>query len=739
MPSWSPILALLLVQAPAEPARIPADAYADSATAELVARTRAARDRNERLVTSYTATVRQRLGVGLRAASRDRMLYRQELVARIAWQRDAPSRMEIVGAREGIPIALRGDRVPEELEEQARSLVLNPAEDYLRVLGVQEDDGFSYPLREGGEADYRFAAGDSTVISLPSGRRIRLRELRVTPRRADWRLISGSLWFDADTWGLVRAVFRPARPFEFRRDADPEDRRDAPAWVNPTAEVKYVTLEYGFYEDRWWMPRYVAIDASGAMGSWLGVPVRIERVYDDYEVEGGTPPDPASTFRPAGSSRRRAVAGEDSVARRLAADSVRAAVRECVRRETRERTGDRRELRDRIRDCRQPLRDTSLVVVVPPDSAALLTHAELGPPILDLGDMFTEADARALRDALGRLPARPWDNRLELPRGVTSVLRYTRFNRVEGISPGVGGRLDLGRLAVTGSARIGLADGVPNGELALLRSTPNTRIGLAGFRRLAAANPETRPLGAVNSLFGLLAQRDDGEYYRTLGAEFVGENVNAGWWRARLYLERQRAARTETDASLPWLFNRERRFRPNFTADRANQFGASLSLRGTDALSRTVTLGAETTVEGATGDFDFGRGAATVRLFVTPAGPMAGAVSVSAGTSTGSVPAQGQFFLGGAGSLRGYHGGVVAGPAFWAGRVEVGNSFPAARITVFSDVGWAGPREDFWRGRPLIGAGIGASLIDGLIRIDLARGLRAPTGWRLEFYFDGII
>ncbi|MEZ4586369.1 MAG: hypothetical protein R2909_08225 [Gemmatimonadales bacterium] len=84
-----------------------------------------------------------------------------------------------------------------------------------------------------------------------------------------------------------------------------------PGWVNPTAEVKYVTLEYGLYENRWWMPRYVAIDATGGMGSWLNVPLRIERRYD-YEVEGGTPKPEEWQHLPAGRHGATPGAGLDS-------------------------------------------------------------------------------------------------------------------------------------------------------------------------------------------------------------------------------------------------------------------------------------------------------------------------------------------------------------------------------------------------------------------------------------------
>jgi outer membrane translocation and assembly module TamA len=67
----------------------------------------------------------------------------------------------------------------------------------------------------------------------------------------------------------------------------------------------------------------------------------------------------------------------------------------------------------------------------------------------------------------------------------------------------------------------------------------------------------------------------------------------------------------------------------------------------------------------------------------------------------------------------------------------VANSFPGARLAVFSDAGWAGPRADFRRGKPRVSVGAGVSLLDGLVRFDLAHGLRAPKGWRFDLYFDG--
>ncbi|MEO8451806.1 MAG: hypothetical protein ABI647_18590 [Gemmatimonadota bacterium] len=749
------LLALALAVAPQDtvPKSAPAaDTYANPATADLVARARAARERNERLVTAYTATVSQRMGVGIRALSRDRMLFSQELAAKISWKRDGKSSIEVTGARQSIPIAFRDAQVPEDLDDDVRWLVVNPAEDYLRIIGAEAEEGFVYPLREGGEKDYKYAIGDTTVLAFATGKKVRLIKLEVTPRRSEWKLMAGALWFDADTYGLVRAVFRPARPYEFRRDAEKDDQKDVPSFVNPVAEVKYVTLEYGLYEGRWWMLRYAAIDAVGKMGSWLGMPVRFERVYADYEVEGGTPPDPNSTFRPAGTTRDRDRRNDepklDSVARRARSDSIEKVVSLCIdaARKEAEAEGTRGYQKGRViaREARQCSRrsyrrdqDSALAVIIPEDTLALLKSPTLGEPILQMGDLITESELRGLADAIKQLPGAPSGTHIELPRGVSSLLQNARYNRIEGLSLGARGSLQTGGLTAEGTARIGSADLVPNAELSLTRPTTNTRLRLGAYRRLAAMNPDTRPFGPVNSVMGLIAQRDDGEYFRTLGAELVWENVTTGWWSWRFFAEQQRPAFVETNASLPRLFSSVKHFRGNLAADSATQFGASFTLRGNRVLSRTVSLGGDATLDAVGGDFRYGRGSGSARLIVTPHGPIAVAAEVGAGTSAGTVPVQRRFFLGGPATLRGYTGAAESGSAFWRGRVEVGNSFPAFRVTAFSDIGWAGDRRDFSKGKPLLGAGGGISMLDGLIRADLSRRLRGSTGWRFDFYFDG--
>ncbi len=713
------VLALLLATAVPQQdtvARpIPPDSYADSATAQLVRAARAARERNEALVTSYTATVRERIGVGMHALLRDRMLFHEELAAQIDWRRDSISTVKVLGARQGVPIATRQLQVPDDLRSDIADLVIDPAQDYLRVIGASpRDSGVVYPLRNGAESDYRYAIGDTTTIALSNGKRVHIVALQVTPRRADYRLMAGTLWFDADSHALVRIVYRPARPFDLRRDADSGDMKDVPGFVDVHADARYVTLEYGLYDQRWWMPRFVAIDAYGTMGSWLDVPLRIERTYDDYAVQGGTPRDSNSTFRPAGSGgyrRRRQRERGDTTRPRPAGDTTR----------------------------RRERRDSNLTIVVPTDTAALLTSPELGPPVLQMGDMIPEDEIRHLGDALQQLPARPGEQRLELPHGVSSLLSHVRYNRIEALSLEARGRLDAGEFGVLGSARYGVADHVINGELSLQRATQSTRIALTGYRRLAAANPDVAPFGALNSAEALLFQVDDGNYYRALGAEAtIGDAVTARW-NVRLSYERQTPAFVSTQTSLAHLFDADRRFRPNIVADSATEAGAEVTLRGQHVVSATLRFGTEVDLAGATGDFDFGKGSATVRAFLTPPGNWSVALSLAGGSSVGTLPVQSFTELGGAATLRGYAGGAIAGPAFWFSRVEMARGAPAARLVVFGDAGWAGDRPAFGRGRALVDVGLGGSFLDGLIRLDLARGLRAPTGWRFVLGFNGLL
>ena len=76
-------------------------------------------------------------------------------------------------------------------------------------------------------------------------------------------------------------------------------------------------------------------------------------------------------------------------------------------------------------------------------------------------------------------------------------------------------------------------------------------------------------------------------------------------------------------------------------------------------------------------------------------------------------------------------------PVTLAGRAELGYGIPGIRPSIFYDLGWAGDRRS-WRdqGRALSGAGVGVSFLDGLIRLDVATGLRPSRGVRADLTLE---
>jgi hemolysin activation/secretion protein len=120
-------------------------------------------------------------------------------------------------------------------------------------------------------------------------------------------------------------------------------------------------------------------------------------------------------------------------------------------------------------------------------------------------------------------------------------------------------------------------------------------------------------------------------------------------------------------------------------------------------------------------------------------GGLDAALTGATGASTGDLPPQRGFYIGGLQTVRGQFarpaGAGRTGDAFWLGRAEVGPAWLAFRPSVFYDVGWAGPRGDFARpGKPLSGAGVGVSLLEGLLKIEAAQGISPERRWRWDVY-----
>ena len=73
--------------------------------------------------------------------------------------------------------------------------------------------------------------------------------------------------------------------------------------------------------------------------------------------------------------------------------------------------------------------------------------------------------------------------------------------------------------------------------------------------------------------------------------------------------------------------------------------------------------------------------------------------------------------------------------------MEVARTFnEIGSVLFFGDVGWAGLRGDYIGDDLLFGIGVGGSLLDGLIRLDLSHGLKGPQKqFRIDLYVDALL
>jgi len=142
-------------------------------------------------------------------------------------------------------------------------------------------------------------------------------------------------------------------------------------------------------------------------------------------------------------------------------------------------------------------------------------------------------------------------------------------------------------------------------------------------------------------------------------------------------------------------------------------------------------------VEAAAGSFDYSRAAADITVSRGLGSRAAAALTLGGGASGGTLPVQRWWFLGGAHTVRGQSTATRAGDTYWLARGEIGSSFVLARPVVFADFGWAGDRADFSSpGTPISGVGVGASFLDGLVRFDIAKGIRPSRGLRGYMYLE---
>lgn len=721
--------AIRLAKRPPVTPDILASAFKDARARDLLLRAREARLDQDSTLTAYDANTYERMsvGMGFKRIGRDRLLMRSERSSHVVWQRGKGAIIDVTGQRSAFPM-LDGMGKGDADFGVAGEIPYAPGRETLWIgsglakADVSENEVI-HPLAAGAEAYYTYASGDSVSFQLPGGQRLELRELRIRPRQPKWNVAVGSLWFDAATGHLVRAVYRMAQEMDIMAvakevDDDGENPDDEiPAWVKPMilpmkANVSAITVEYGLHEGRFWLPRSQTVEGN-AQVSFMHIPFKLEQRYTYSDVNGTTP---VADFT---------IAMIDT-----ASDSISRAARR-TRRSNECKQGT---LRSRAHeDTDEGLRT---LIRIPCDTVALAHSSELPKSIYDEGEaVFGSAERDALVSEALTLGAQPEfaPQRPTLSYGVA----YTRFNRIEGFSTALGADQVLGGgYSAHALFRLGVADWSPNGELSLDRTDGRRKIGISGYRRLVASNDWGDPLGFSSSVSALLFGRDEGFYYRTWGAELKEEQNEGIFTSWRLFAEQHFDATVHTEFAIAHPGGVKGDL-TNINAVDGKVVGLAVGHHSSFGLDphgfRALT---DLRLEGAAGTFDYSRGSLQTTLS-HGLGPLDGALTLGGGTSGGRVPIQKQFFLGGVQTVRGQRAGAAIGDAFWMTSAEIGSRSVGFRKIVFADLGWAGSRTNFSHpGRPLSGAGVGASFMDGLIRLDLAKGIYPEKSVRANLYVE---
>ena len=671
-----------------------------------------------------------------------------------------------------------------------------PSSNFGVVKTEVDDREMIHPLARGAERYYLYALGDSADITLPDSRVIRLKELQITARKPDWRSFVGSFWFDADGGQLVRAAYRMSTDMDIWSVATEETdkeiaetaamrpvqdsllrarlprelyvkdstRRAAaarqnqgndekpPAWIMATmrplkASLDAITVEYALYKGKFWLPRSHSATAN-AEAMFMRIPIRFDEKFTYDDVDGdftlAALPPARDRFAPRDSTVKDTTAVDldntgvtvsvgtrsdsKNVARR---DSIqenrygKAKVRQCAKDSTWTRVEERYEGKVRI------------AYDMPCDMDKLSKSPALPAVSASDDDLFDMRNAQQLIDALGMSLQTPWAPQLPKVRLGSDLVRY---NRVEGLSAGVEVKQALGAgYTLTAVGRLGHADLHANGELSLARSTGLRTVTGSVYHRLNATNPEWA--GALSfgaSLPAFLYGRDEGFYYRSMGAS-LGERreQRKGTLEYHLFVERQWSAGDTTVVntfSLARAFG-DRRFNLNILAEPSTFTGVDVTWARTWLNQpqgwRLVGI---TRAEAATGTFEYARGSmeSTVSRGIGRRAMLA--LSGAIGSSAGRVPVQRAWYVGGLRTVRGQLPGTQVGDAFWYGRGELGTKQGFVRPVLFYDVGWAGSRKTFGQVKPQRGAGLGFGFLDGLMRIDFARGQYPGKGWRTDLY-----
>lgn len=712
------------------PQQVDASAFSDPSTAVLFARARVRHIRQDSLVRDYRARIHTRIEatVGRSRFGRLTSLFVHETEATVAWQTPNDLRVEILGARTALP-ALRmigriNRKIEGELDQESRGLgsealldrpwfVPRALGDSVRLLGVPSTAAL-HPLAPDAESIYRYAIRDTLTLRLPS-QVVRAVRMRVEPRVLGPSMIAGDMWLDAETADVVRlmVVFIGEYLWEEPKRPTAEDStraRNANKWAS-----RFITtdadIEYALVHQQYWMPRRQVLLQTVTV-PWFAdmtVPVRAITTFDAYRINTDTvltfaldaPSDPRGTeLRVKSRNAKEGDRGNDE---------------------------DRRlhgYLRGGVWD------NGRWEVNVPPEDS-LARHEWEREFRIDLDDE-EEAQLRESIAALARLeedlPAQ-WVGHQRLALAWERFSDLFRFNRVQGPSLGVGYQLRPGPAFTTlhVTARFGLADQRPTGSLTWRRDGPGGRLDLSVYRVVQDAEPWTNGQGFGNSLNALVTGHDDADYLLAFGGG-LSHTWHSGLLRdveVGLFGERQRSMAVEAGSIFADLVG-DGDFQPNPPVIEGDFFRA--------AVRHVRELGPVEWRQGA--ETLLGEDRGSVRLWTGLRVPFAiasrtGTLTLRGGLTRGDALSQMLVRVGGTETVRGYTYGTRVGREFWSAQLDIGlSSSPYLAPVAFVDVG------DTFTGDPLVGIGAGLSILHGLVRLNLAKGLNPGTDVRFDLFFN---
>ena len=306
-----------------------------------------------------------------------------------------------------------------------------------------------------------------------------------------------------------------------------------------------------------------------------------------------------------------------------------------------------------------------------------------------------------------------------------------QYNRVQGLSLGIGYRLRVPGVrsgAMYSTVRYGFSDERITGRVSLVRDVPEFSISVSGYHDIADLDPFSRGRSISNSLNGLFAAHDNGDYAVADGAAVtLGVPLGTTWSLSiSARAEHQHSAARMARSAINDFFGGSGLFPAN-PAIRDGVFGGLMArISGVRRYRWNMVL-----------DLLGGQGQTTARVYGGVRRSLGRnrliTVNIKAGAGTEPSLPQTLFRLGGLNSVRGFEYGTLRTPAFWATQLDFSPFAGRVRPVLFIDAGQGARLGDLFSTPALVGGGAGIALFRGLVRLDFSRPISPSPGRKVRF------